>query len=209
MLVDIAFGPSVTDKDKGLIPYQTISCTGKAGELVFASGRGLETLALHELGHSFVNPALALYAERIDAFPPLAEDVREHMVAGGNGPLPRGFVVENVLRAITSRAESELYGASLGRSRIAAHKGRGYYLVGLLTRDLDMYAGNRSKYPTFADFVPTLLDKIEDYRAMEGARWKLWLMENWRTTVAVMLGAALLVAVVKLQSRWLASNRPH
>ena len=206
VLVDMAFGPSVSDKDKGLIPYQTISCTGRAGEPVFASGRGLETLALHELGHSFVNPALAPYAERIDAFSPLAEDVRDQMISEGNGPLPRGFVVENVLRAITSRAEGEIYGARFGKSRIGVHKSRGYYLVGLLTRDFDEYAANRAKYPTFADFVPTLLDRIETYRAMEGTRWRLWMMENWRTSVIVILGAALLVAIVKIQSRWLASQ---
>ncbi|HHW18636.1 MAG TPA: hypothetical protein GXX30_07025 [Firmicutes bacterium] len=45
----------------------------------FPSGRSLETLTLHELGHSFVNPAMDMYSARVSGLGELFKPVERQM----------------------------------------------------------------------------------------------------------------------------------
>ncbi|QUL99257.1 MAG: DUF4932 domain-containing protein [Candidatus Fermentithermobacillus carboniphilus] len=69
----------------------------------FPSGRSLETLTLHELGHSFVNPAMDMHSARVSGLGELFKPV-ERQMRDMAYPNVHVFMNEQVLRAVTSLA---------------------------------------------------------------------------------------------------------
>ncbi len=119
-------------------------------------------LTVHEFSHSFVNPVLSQYKERIDSSAYLFTDpLREKMATKGVGNW-WGFVVESCVR--------------LGEIRIAALQGdeereqklreyhteqEGFIFLPELEAKILKYEARREEYPQWKDFFPELLQVFE------------------------------------------------
>jgi hypothetical protein len=127
----------------------------------------LGSLALHEFGHSFVNPAIggalsgALPAATRRSLESLYEPVKGDMRDMAYGQLPI-FLNELVLRATTIRGE-RLLGLIDDEgvdSRLEAEAMRGFYPIRAVYSSLAGYEADRSAYPSFASFGPVLLSRL-------------------------------------------------
>ncbi|MGQ9779765.1 MAG: DUF4932 domain-containing protein [Bacillota bacterium] len=130
------------------------------GEPGFQSGMELESLTLHEWGHAFVNPALEKHRERVrrlaGLYRPVAGIMRKQAYD------LEAFFNEQVLRAVTTLAEEELYGPQFRAQSLAYHEKRGFYLTAFTLRGLEYYRAHRDRFLRFADFVPYLLDRYAE-----------------------------------------------
>lgn len=157
-------GIDVTKADGTKQIYQIIRENGKStGEPNFGSVTRILPTAIHEWGHSIVNPALDQSMEKLKVLQPLYEPVKSLMTRGqqayGN---VQSFLHEQVLRAAGVIAIGDTNGLQAMENQIADENQKGFYLTRFTVDQLQHYRKNRNKYPRFIDFVPTLL---ESYRA--------------------------------------------
>lgn len=196
------YGATVTSRDGKLIAYEVVRAEGKSeGAPDLPSGKSLEKLTLHELGHSFVNPTMEKYSVSVDGlrelFHPVAKQMREMAY-----PNVQVFMNEQVLRAVTSLAARDLYGEAEYKAEIESHKGRGFYLTEVVAAELEVYRAARDKYADFEDFVPRLLADLRQYQAQDSQSWiermlggvATWVNKEALLVVgAILLGAGLLL----------------
>lgn len=156
------YGATIDAPGGELVCYQIIREPGRsAGEPEFPTGMELEYLSLHEWGHSFVNPALGVHQDDVRKlnflYRPVANEMRQMAYTS-----VEIFMNEQVLRAVTTLAAEEIYGADVYESRLQNELRRSFYLTDEIIDILRDYHASRQTYPTFADFVPTLLERIAD-----------------------------------------------
>ncbi len=163
------YGPSFRDKDGRTLVYQVIRADARRDDGPnFPAKRSLEALALHEWGHSFVNPALDAMPERVANLRPHFDAVATLMKAQAYGTL-RIYANEQVLRACVVVALRESQQANVDKL-IATEEKKGFLLTRAAVNALDEYTKDRKKYPAFADFVPELLDRIAKEPVRSGER---------------------------------------
>lgn len=169
------YGPTVKYRDGTVTAYEVI-CSNATSTLdpVFPSaGTDVERLSLHEIGHSFVNPIFAEYPDRVQGYEPLYRKVGAQMNSQYYGQVWI-FFNEQVIRGVVALAARDLYGEAAFESEIEANEDDGFYLTGYIADQMADYAANRSKYPKFTDFVPVLLDRIDEgplQDALVSRRW--------------------------------------
>jgi len=164
------YGATITDQGGNLIAFQVVREMGRSESVPqFQSGRSLERLTLHELGHSFVNPSLEKHSSRVARLQPLFQPVAARMTQMAY-PDVRTFMNEQILRAVTSVAAKELEGEAAFEAALEYEENQGFYLTRFITEKILVYTQNRAKYPKFTDFVPYLLDQLEAYQAQKTAQ---------------------------------------
>lgn len=141
--------------------YQIVRAQGSPdGQPGFPTGKSLSSLALHEFGHSFVNPALEKRSgdprlERI--FKPVAQ-----VMARQAYPSASIFLNELTLRAASIVGARELgmsseAGANAG---FEAERRKGFYPIRRAAALLEEYEAQRDRYPDFAGFAPDYLARL-------------------------------------------------
>ncbi len=102
-----------------------------------SSGRGLQYLLVHELGHAYVNPALESRSEVLEsAGESVFGHVRTHMRDQAYGDW-QIVVNETGVRALTLLYALDAYGVQAGREALGYEIGRGFYWVGEVVTYLD------------------------------------------------------------------------
>ncbi|MCK9525699.1 MAG: DUF4932 domain-containing protein [Limnochordia bacterium] len=158
------YGASVTDSAGDSVAFQIIRENGSSeGPPEFPAGVSLENLAVHELGHAFVNPSLEAYPKRTNQLRALFWPVRKTMAEQAYGSMST-FLNEQVIRAMEVLAARELFSAEIGGIVLENHESRGFYLTRYVVEQLEYYQVNRDLYPTFREFVPYLFDQLELYQ---------------------------------------------
>ncbi len=152
------FGARFPRDDGRLRVYYTATPAYDAST-IFPNSRGLEKRALHEWGHSFVNPSLEPYKEKVDLLQPLYAETEELMRGQAYGTV-LSFLNEYVLRAATALAFEDLYGEGAFEQEIERNVARGFYVIRDFGQLLRYYRNNRQQYATFEDFVPYLLGRL-------------------------------------------------
>lgn len=158
------------------------------------AGPQLTSLALHEWGHAFVNPALATRQSELGKVRTLYWRTTRAMKRQGYGSL-EAFLDEQVLRAVTSIAADDLLddpGALAEEANY--HETLGFYLTRPVIELLREYQAERGQFPTFDSFVPRLLDGLSSYRVI---------IPPWAVTAA----AALIVIVCWIKLRGALAER--
>ncbi|MBE3519961.1 MAG: DUF4932 domain-containing protein [Firmicutes bacterium] len=185
------YGATITTRDGKTIAYQVVRARGVSEKAPdFPSGRSLEMLTLHELGHSFVNPAMDMHSARVSGLGELFKPVEGRMRDMAY-PNVHVFMNEQVLRAVTALAARDLYGEADYEAAVDREQASGFYLTELVIEELEVYRASRDRYPRFTDFVPHLLNRLERYQA-ERAQGRT---DGWSQKTADWLrGKAFLVA---------------
>lgn len=163
------YGASVS-ADGQEVAFQIIREYGKSeGMPEFPTGENLESLTLHELGHSFVNPSLESYPERAKKLAPLYWPVRKIMRDQAYTTV-QSFLNEQVLRSMEVVAVQDLFTPEVESLVVEYNERLGFYLTRFVAEQLRYYQANRALYPTFRDFVPYLYDQLELYQK-ENSTW--------------------------------------
>lgn len=163
------YGATILDESGNLIAFQIIRDSGLSEKPEFPSGISLENLTIHELGHSFVNPSMEIYPERMNNLKPLFWPVRKVMRAQAY-TIVYIFINEQVLRAVEVMAARDLFPQEVETIILNKQVDRGFYLTEYIVEQLEYYQSNRNLYPTFAEFVPFLYDQLDLYQA-ENSNW--------------------------------------
>ena len=159
------YGATIRRSDGSEVIYQFIRENGKTeGEPEFPKGVSLEVLSLHEWGHAYVHTALEKHRQpllKLDYFfQPVAG-----LMARQAYPAPETFFNEQILRAVTTFAERELYDDKTYQNGLAYHRKNGFYLTDFTIKQLDYYTAHRDKYKRFDEFLPYLMEKYKENRA--------------------------------------------
>lgn len=153
---------AIIKKNNKEVVYQLVRETGiSEGEPEFQ--KDIPLLALHEWGHSFINPAVEQQKDKIDFynlqkfFVPVEEIMGKQ--AYNNVYV---FLNEQILRAVTIIAIRDMFKTDLWANQIEYHKDRGFYLTEFTIEQIDYYIDNRDKYKTFNEFIPYILLKYHE-----------------------------------------------
>ncbi len=158
------YGATIETKDGKVLVYQVIREFGRSEEVPeFGNVYNLESLSLHEWGHSFVNPALGKYNRQVKALKRLFVPVRKPMEQMAYGDVET-FFNEQVLRAAVLLGTKDLYGESAYVHGLEEERELGFYLTDFTVEQLEYYRANRDKYPDFVQFVPYLLDQYKQHQ---------------------------------------------
>ncbi len=188
------YGGQVVTAGGDVLMLNVIRAADEAGPVRFPAGERLAGLALHEWGHSYVDPTLADFSSEVVELQSLFEPVESQMREQEYGNV-FVFTNEQVLRAVCALAMRDLYGEAAYERDIASNEQRGFYLTAHLAQFIEKeYRGNRDRYETFSDFAPDLLHELSqvDPDEFSTRRWPI-------TPGAVrplFLGAVVLIAAI-------------
>ncbi len=184
------YGPSVRSSDGDLVVFQIVRERGKSSnEPEFQSD--LQSLALHEWGHSFVNPALEKHPEQAAQLQPHFMSVARRMSKIAYGTRET-FLNEQVLRAVTCLATEELKGQSAMEREAAAYEQIGFFLTRPTIELLREYQQDRNRYPDFNSFAPILLERLSQEKPARAFwLWPITLGLGGTTAVAIVVGRRL------------------
>ena len=158
------YGPRVVRDDGEVDIYSVngpLSVEGEADPVpVFGGVDDFRYLVWHEFSHSFINPLVDTYAERVDACEPLFEPMREVMFRQAYRQW-RTCVYEHIVRAVTCRLAFLEGGMNAGIAAMREESSRGFRYVQPLCEALKRYEGDRETYPTLADFFEELIKVFE------------------------------------------------
>ena len=154
--------------------YDVYNVTGPnsvdlSGLPVFSNAENFRHIAMHEFSHSFVNPLADKYHDLVMQYDTLFEPIREVMASHYYGNWVT-CVNEHIVRAVTTRMAYINSGDSVGDRVMQTEVDRGFVYIGALTDKLKEYENNRDRYPTFADFYPTLLTAFEPFLHIDVVR---------------------------------------
>ncbi len=176
------FGPRVSLPDGS---YDVYNITGpnavdESGLPVFSNAENFRHIAMHEFGHSFVNPLADHHHDLVIQYDTLFEPIREAMEAH----YYRNWVTcvnEHIVRAVTTRMAYINSGDKMGDKVMQNEVDRGFVYIGALTDKLKEYESNRDRYPTFADFYPTLISAFEPFLHVDVV--KKFRLDEFRGTI--------------------------
>ncbi|MEE6129763.1 DUF4932 domain-containing protein [Chryseobacterium arthrosphaerae] len=136
----------------------------KPGQFGYDNQFQARFLSVHEFGHSFVNKEVDKRKDQLVKFKDLFEKskLKETMIKTGGYGDYQTCVAEHLVRL------GEIQTAKIQKDAERAEKLKEYHLknnfifLPQLEEKLTEYKSNRSKYKTFGDFVPELLDVFEN-----------------------------------------------
>jgi len=108
--------------------------------------------AIHEIGHSFLNPIMENYIKQIDqiAFQYSTAD-----------PSKISFLCESYLRSLTAYFLIKNKYDDFAQMVIQGEKQQGYVYNEIIVAFIKDYANNRNKYKSFNDYVPVFLNNFK------------------------------------------------
>jgi hypothetical protein len=155
------YGPKVERGDGSFDLYNITGPDGvEDGYPRFGSAENLRHTALHEFGHSFVNPTTERYRDEVSRYASLYEPIREKMTAMAY-PEWEVCVNEHIIRAVTTRMVYNRQGREAGDRVMALEESRGFIYVPALAAKLEVYEAERDRYPDFVSFYPQLLTAFD------------------------------------------------
>jgi hypothetical protein len=157
----VGFGPSIGPP--GTPEEAVYSVTGPervSGEHpVFGSHAYFTYLKRHEFAHSFVNPLVDRYWERVVSYDQFAR-IADAMRARSYGEW-RDAVYEHIVRATTTWLAYEDGGAETGDAALAAETARGFFFVAPLLDKIRVYEAQRDRYPTLESTFDELVQAFQ------------------------------------------------
>jgi len=105
----------------------------------------------HEFGHTFVDPMLDIYSQKIDSM---------NLVIKTYDPSNITFLSESIQRSATSYFLIKNGREELAKSVLEDEINRGYIYNEIIIKLLFEYEKNREKYKSFRDFLPILLGEL-------------------------------------------------
>jgi hypothetical protein len=151
------FGPRVRMPDGSIEVYSVGGPHGASdGKPTFGTRDEFRYIVWHEFGHSFVNPLVDRFGERVDRTDVLFMPLREKMRAKGYGDW-RTCVNEHIVRACTTRFAFRELGDAEGKQALEGETSNGFVHVPALCAKLEEYERDRAKWPTLAQFFPELV----------------------------------------------------
>jgi hypothetical protein len=159
------YGVSVRTASGGLALYMFVrergTTDGAPQFFLPENAKAGQWLALHEWGHSFVNPSLGKYPEQVRRLAPLYNKVGKQMREMAYGNVGT-FLNEQVLRAVVVLGVQDSSGEEAARARVQQEESIGFYLTQRTVELLESYRRSRNEYPTFDTFVPVILRSYEE-----------------------------------------------
>jgi hypothetical protein len=192
------YGVTTRSADGRTAAYQVIRdmSQGSDTEPTFGLGEGeLNALALHEWGHSFVNPAVDTVRGRVHEvnrfYLPVASVMRQQAYS-----TTQTYLNEQILRAVTAIAVADTQTAAAAAAAIARDESRGFKMTSEISQYIRQeYLPNPDKYPTFAAFMPKLLDWLRGQPVPDGGIVRIvlpWLI--FGGVAVIVVGCALVTA---------------
>ena len=108
--------------------------------------------ATHEIGHTFLNPIMDNFNNKIDQIP---------FKYSTEDPSKITFLCESFLRSLTAYFLIKNQYNEFAQMVIQGEKQQGYIYNEFIVDLIKDYANNRNKYNTFNDYVPVFLDKLK------------------------------------------------
>ncbi|OJX32279.1 MAG: hypothetical protein BGO86_08945 [Chryseobacterium sp. 36-9] len=144
-------------------------------EFGFNHPETLNFLITHEFGHSFVNQHLGPYEDRINKSSNLmSEALVDKMAMHGYSYWP-SCVAEHIVRTGEIRIALADGNQKLAESLRKQHMNDySFVLIPEFEKKMEVYENNRKKYQSFKDFVPELLNVLDE-TSVEKVRTKLGL----------------------------------
>lgn len=121
----------------------------------------LSSFVWHEFSHSYVNPLTEEYLSKVSKYENLFKPICDKMNNQAYGKWEI-CVNEHIVRAVTSKLSSKVFGDGVGNSELRKHKLKSFFYIDALYERLEEYENNRDKYKTFADFYPRLIDVFKE-----------------------------------------------
>jgi hypothetical protein len=161
------YGPKVERADGSHDLYNVTGPKGVVdGYPQFGSAENLRHVALHEFGHSFVNPTTESFRQEVARYESLYEPIREKMSAMAY-PRWEVSVNEHIIRAVTTRMVYNREGQEEGDRVMEIERTRGFVYVPALAAKLELYEADRDRYPDFASFYPELIAAFEELSELD------------------------------------------
>ncbi|MGE5561640.1 MAG: GNAT family N-acetyltransferase [Chloroflexota bacterium] len=152
-------GPWLEGPD-GTVSFDIVEDRGYAtADPSFGPNYDLEALAAHEWGHSFVNPVVADDYFELKAFERFYDPVESSLAEFGYDSL-HAYADEQILRAVVCVAIEDLYGPERAESAIDSETEQGFQLTRALVDMFRDYRDDRSSYPKFSSYVPTMFQGV-------------------------------------------------
>ena len=144
------YGQAIVDGEWSCLAAVVVPSSGDASWLQFT--------VLHEWSHSFVNPLVAGERELVESCAGLFDPISSSMAEQAYGTWETALN-EHIIRAVTARflARSD---PARAEQLLALDEQKGFVYVRPLYDRLAEYEANRDDYPTFASFLPRLLDAL-------------------------------------------------
>lgn len=191
------YGATIAAPNGRTVAYQIVRANqGDDSEPQFGLQPGsLNALGLHEWGHSFVNPAVDTVRGRVREvnrfYLPVADVMRQQAYS-----TTQTYLNEQILRAVTAIAVADTQTADAATAAIARDESRGFKMTSEISQYIRQeYLPDPDKYPTFAAFMPKLLDWLRRQPVPDGGLTRIvlpWLIFGG---VAVIVGGYTLVSV--------------
>lgn len=151
------YGPKVIFPDGHQELYAIVGCWTKddSGNPTFSSADYLPTL-IHEFNHSFVNPVIEQNKKQFASVDQVYRPVANQMQAMAYGD-PQVMVEESLVRAaVILYFESAKSSPGKTKNMIIGEQANGFVWMDDLCDMLRQFESERSRYPTFASFVPEI-----------------------------------------------------
>jgi Domain of unknown function (DUF4932) len=141
----------------------------------FGDAHSIYNLALHEFGHSFVNPTTEKYADQINALKPIYKEVEDSLKHNVNHNWLIKFD-EQLLESFSVYTD-QVAGDSLNaeKSITFLENTEGLYLTRQVAELYHYYMKHRDKYPTFDLFYPEIINAY--YQNVDAIKKKYNLLE--------------------------------
>lgn len=161
------FGPKVMQPDGSFDLYNVTGTKDVIdGYPTFGSAENLRHIALHEFGHSFVNPTTERFQDEVARFERLYEPIREKMTSL-RYPRWQISVNEHLIRAVTSRMVYNREGSAEGDRVMDLEVSRGFIYVPALAAKLESYEEQRDRFPNFTSFYPEFFSVFDSLSQLD------------------------------------------
>jgi hypothetical protein len=155
------FGRPITSNGKNSL-YAVIETNSVVGNVpVFQPNIPTVNLIIHEFSHSFVNPPIDQFSDRLKQVDSLYLPIQKSMQSQGYWQW--GVTVnEHVVRAAVTRIASQFYGDAFASTNFYKPEfGKRFIYLDAIIAKLVYYEKHRELYPTFKSFVPELLTSFD------------------------------------------------
>jgi len=164
------YGPRIPASEGKYNIYACLPTEKNKRNIPYLDGKNLLFWIWHEFGHSFVNPEVEKYTDRVASFDKMFDPIRNAMKRQATGDWET-CVKEHIVRAVHIRLIEQYFGSKLSKNFLKFELKRGYiYIEPLLEKLKDFENKRDSNNITFSEFFPELINVMESQYNME--YWK-------------------------------------
>lgn len=157
------FNSEIINKNGESEVYAILGPNGEIDFVPYFDKDFIETdLILHEFGHSFVNPLIEKYSKEVETLNSkyYSKELKENAKNQGYSEWKYVFN-ELLLRATTIHITEQKFGKEKAEKLLEFEKSIGFGLVEKILDILKDYELNRTKYETFDEFYPILINRMK------------------------------------------------